>query len=743
MNTEELMGSIKLFKDTVLFLRTKKRYYLPGTIIFILLFVISTILNFDFTYMGNKSDKLMSIVLEHYLSVVITQILKILIFYSITGIILNIAFYTAIKEIQKRFDIFKKKENFHINLFTCVGIFLCVFIVFSEKIIRNPQLYIENFASHSYLLKKYLSFLTDHINPVIFDIILSSVFIILAFFIIISIDWMKIIKILFRFKGIKLKYNVLIFLVPITLACIIYSLYKNNLIFYNTTNSKPNILIISSDALRPDHFSFNGYKKRTTPNIDRISNGALQVRGTFTTLPRTFPAWVSILTSKYPMTHGINHMFPRTRERNLGFNSCVGYLNDKGYLTSVISDFAGDIFPRIDLGFKKVRAPEMDTNVLIKQMLLEKQTFLLPFITNSTGLFFFPEMRDFSKMSFPDILTEETVREIDSSRGDPFFIVSFYSITHFPFCAPYPYYKMFSKPGYEGQHKYFKDRILRLDETEKNTASLLPDVDSADKEQVNALYDGCLNLFDNEVGKIIEHLEYNGILKNTIVVITSDHGENLYEKDFGMGHGEHLKGNYSLEVPFMIYYHELKNKGYTIKAASSVIDIVPTVFDIAGMKTPENFDGISVLKKNSDDNYDIKAYCETGMWFDNDKSSPLFFHHQRIDYPDITGVSEIDFSYKDEVVISQRYQNVVIGAKYRTVYSQRYKLIYMPLSGGPKFELYDHISDPDNNNDLSGIKTDVLNTMKRNFYEFMNEKSAGNFIIKNGMIFPVFANPIF
>ena len=131
------------------------------------------------------------------------------------------------------------------------------------------------------------------------------------------------------------------------------------------------------------------------------------------------------------------------------------------------------------------------------------------------------------------------------------------------------------------------------------------------------------------------------------------------------------------------------------------------------------------------------------MWFDNDKSSPLFFHHQRIDYPDISGVSEIDFTYKDEVVISQKYQNIVNGAKYRAIYSGRYKLIYIPLKNGPKFELYDYLKDPDNENDLSAERKDVLNIMKKKFYNFIDEKSSGNYIIKNGILFPAFIDPVF
>ena len=418
-----------------------------------------------------------------------------------------------------------------------------------------------------------------------------------------------------------------------------------------------------------------------------------------------------------------------------------------GYKTAVISDFAGDIFPRIEMGFKKVLAPEMNTTVLIKQIMLEKQTFLLPFIINKLGLFFFPEIRDFAKLSFSGVLTEETINEIDSSRGEPFFIVTFYSVTHFPYAAPYPYFKKFSDPEYKGQHKYLKDRILNLDNNKSASKQNQQDASKEDKKQVNALYDGCVNVLDNEFGKIIEYLKKNKLLDNTIVIITSDHGENLYEKEFGMGHGEHLKGNYSLEIPFIIHYPKLIEKGKTVQTASSSIDIMPTVFDIAGLKIPEYFDGRSILKKSgsvdSIGNNNPDAYCETGMWFDNDKSSPLFFHHQRIDYPDISGVSEIDFTYKDEVVISQKYQNIVNGAKYRAIYSGRYKLIYIPLKTGPKFELYDYLKDPDNENDLSGNQKDVLDIMKKKFYHFIDEKSSGNYIIKNGILFPAFADPVF
>lgn len=738
------MQLFKAIKNIFIYLKSKKLYFVPGLIVFFILFLMSSILNFNFDYMGNKSEKFVDLLTGYYIFLIVFQLIKILVVYLLIGAILNIIFFTTVVNLQKRYRFFNKKENLFSVIISIAGILLFVFFVFAKKLILNPQPYVENFAAHSKILKSFLFFLTDRINPIIFDLFIIIISAFLLLILILSFrDY--IIRIFEKLRNIIIIKQLKIILSVLFLIILVIILYNTNIIFYSSSKNKPNILILSADALRPDHMSCNGYDKKTTPNIDDLVKNSIQFRKVFTTVPRTFPAWVSILTSKYPLSHGISHMFPRTRERNKKFETAVDYFNQLDYRTTVISDFAGDIFPRIDLGFKKISTPDMNLPVLIRQIILEKQTFLLPFITNKLGLFIFPEIKGIAKLPVPEVLTEETIREIKSARGKPFFIVTFYSITHFPFSSSYPYYKKYTDEKYIGPHKYFKDRVLKLDnsgsnQSEKETAE--------DNKQVNALYDGCLNQFDFEVGKIIDYLKKKDLLDNTIVIITSDHGENLYEKNFGMGHGEHLRGNYSLEVPFIIYS---PNKAVgirkTYEQTSSIIDIMPTIFEIAKFTIPEYFEGTSIIQKTQnkvkDKDFNIDAYCETGMWFDNDKSSPYFFHHERIDYPDISGVSEIDFSFKGEVVISQRFNNIVNGAKHRTIYSGRYKLIYVPLRKGVKFELYDYISDPDNNYDLSATRSDILEIMKKKFYSFINEKSSGNYIIENESLFPVFFDPVF
>jgi arylsulfatase A-like enzyme len=506
--------------------------------------------------------------------------------------------------------------------------------------------------------------------------------------------------------------------------------------------SKKNILIISADAIRPDRFSFNGYSRKTTPNIDKAIRDGLQFRNVITTVPRTFPSWVSMLTSQTPLSHEIKHMFPRSRERSERVFNAVTKLNSEGYYTSVISDFAGDIFPRYDFDFQTVKAPTLNFDILIKQIILEKQTYLLPIIINNWfGHTFFPETRGIAKLPDSNLITSETIEQIEAAGDKPFLVTAFYSITHFPFSAPYPYYKKYAKRDYRGPFKYLKQVILDLGGKSDKATEGFKELPKSDKQQINDLYDGCLNLFDKEFGTIIKYLEDNDKLKDTIVLIYSDHGENIYDFDFGMGHGEHLKGNIALEVACVMLAPEIENlKNKKNNKAFSQVDIMPTIFDLAGISKPKSFRGRSVFSKEK---REVDAYAETGIWFDNNQKTNLFFQKQRIIYPDITGISDLDFDYHNEMVLQQKYQNVITGSKHRAIYSGNYKLIYIPLQSRVKFELYNFIKDPQNQEELSSKELLVFKRMKAKFYKYIEDEGFGNFIFKNGYVLPYFSDPVY
>ncbi len=488
-----------------------RQYWLPGTLVFLALFVFSNALNFTLSYMGNTNEEVIRQIIQRFWWKILYHVFKILVGYLFSGAVIGALFYAACEILKSKVNFFKKKIVQ--TSFSVCMLLLFVILVFTEKLIIHPQLYVDNFATHARIFENYLEFCTDHINPHVPRALASLLAGVACVIVAIRIWRSAVFKHVISQVSHRLTRRSVIALFGLISICFLIWVLYRNVIFHKSRPTMPNILVLASDAVRPDHFSGNGYSRNTTPNIDELIKKSIQFRGVISALPRTFPAWVSLLTSQYPLTHDIKHMFPRSRERNVALPSVPKILRERGYYTAVISDYAGDIFPRIELGFDDIRALTFNFDTFLVQMLLEKQTFLLPFISNRVGDWFFPELRGIAKYSHHKAVTQETIDAIRSCRGRPFFITTFYSITHFPYAVPYPYYAMYADPAYRGPYKYYKQVIIR---TEGGNANFGNEDSEEDKKQVVALYDGALNLLDREIGKILTYLEQSGLLEHTI-----------------------------------------------------------------------------------------------------------------------------------------------------------------------------------------------------------------------------------
>jgi len=717
-----------------------REYWLRGLILSIILFLVGNLLNLSISYMGNESSDVSSVMIKLFWPSILYQILKVFLCTVLVGVIFN-GFYALFINFMR-----EKTGKELSGKWISAGIIISILFYFLATVIHVPQLFIDSFFSKASFLPGLLYWLTDNLSSTFFYVIFYIINIPVFAIGVISLGEKVYGSVLFSRLNLSVKKRVpflnrrlaSVFIIFLSLIILL------SLAFSPENHGRKNIIIISSDSIRPDRISANGYSRKTTPNLDEYMKNSLQLRGVMTTVPRTFPAWVSLLTSSTPLHHDIGHMFPRTRERSVQLESAVTYLRGKGYYTSVISEFAGDIFPRVDLGFDTVKAPDMNFKVIIRQIILERQVFLMPFVLTKAGRFLFPELRDLAKFSDPKMLTNECIDEIEKSGDKPFFISIFYSITHFPFSGNYPYYNKFSDPDYKGPYKYLKQIVVSLGKGKGNKKNEVPRENRIkDEKQVNALYDGCLNQLDFEIGRIVEYLKERGLYDDTMIIVTSDHGENLYDfSDYGIGHGEHLRGYYANEIPFIMMggYIKEDDRGKTINTIGSIIDILPTAFDYVGLGVPNFFRGRDVLFPSKEK---VRAYAETGIWFDNNKASDLFFYHERIDYPDISGLLEVDFNYRNEGVVKEEYQNVIKTAKHRTIYTDRYKLIYVPLSSGVKFELYDFIRDPENRKDLSRKKPGVLRNMKKLFYDYVMKESDGNYKRVGDYILPFYSDSVF
>lgn len=449
--------------------------------------------------------------------------------------------------------------------------------------------------------------------------------------------------------------------------------------FQGTRNEGPNLIIIASDSFRYDRVSAFGGRSGLTPNIDALAGDGFSFHDFHVQLPRTFPSWYCLFSGKYPAQHGVRHMFPRRDEIARADAGLPSLLAKNGYTTSVVADYAGDIFSRMNC-FQRVNAPGFSFATLIQQRSLEIQCMLLPFLQNRAGRFAFPELRAFAHNSDPEFLKNDVIRELERLSGTKkFFFTIFCSTTHFPYASPYPWYKQYAEKEYRGEYKY-----LKINDPTKSSV-----ISDADKQQIAGLFDGACASIDDAVGEITAWLKKNGLYDNSIIVFTADHGENLYDDGLDLGHGEHFRGEYATHVPCIIKFHDAYKKHVAVAGYNGIVeqvDFMPTIMDILKLSARDDAAGISFRPVIEGRQAKIPrvAFSETGIWFVD--TGDQFFQKQRIRYPDVSVLCRLE-EPDNQVVLKEEYDDLITIAKHRAVFNETHKLIYIPTREGARYEL--------------------------------------------------------
>lgn len=618
------------------------KYIWTGLAWSILLFIISFLLFFNFSYMGVRDAQVEKMVRDNYAVFIILYNLKILAVYIFISLI--VAACAALLKVQKWWGIVA------FELFVWMP-FWC----FAVKL--HPQLFMEQLYNKGGLRQGLQLLITDFM-PLYFPFALLAAGILF-------LAWRK--KRLWAGGLVIVLGSLLVIRFPVLTAA------KNQL-------QQPNILVFGTDSLRPGNISYNGYN-RPTPAIDRLFAAGANFTGATSSLARTFSSFTSILTSTYPPEHGIRNMYPRPEERNRNWLTLTKILRQQGYRTGVISDFAGDIFTRADYGFSDVHVPHLTIKSIIRQRCLEIHYLLLGFLIHPAGRYFFPEMTGMPMYLDPYYLNTDSKCFIRDSAAErkPFFLLYFSSNCHFPYIAKYPYYKLYSDAHYRGPHKYCKFDTAMKDFSRS-------DIPEADRRQIRAFYDGGVRLFDDSLADMQSYLKKSGLDRSTIIVILSDHGESLYENGYGIGHGDHLRGPYSNNMTFGVWSPFESFAGRRITPTVRDIDIAPTLLDMVKIKPPVAFKGHSLLPVMRGAEFaGYPAYMETELWYTPE--TPYIKNRVRMAYPGIMKVIELE-PKSGEIILKKEFQDVVIQSKYRGIQLNNKKYIYMPGDRGFQEEWY-------------------------------------------------------
>jgi arylsulfatase A-like enzyme len=331
----------------------------------------------------------------------------------------------------------------------------------------------------------------------------------------------------------------------------------------------PNVLVIVIDALRADHVSGLGYHRATTPNLDLLASDGVLFEKAFATSSYSLASHASLVTGQYPHVHRAQWDAPREL-RECECPNLVVQLRELGYRTGAFSANTfwftheygfGRGFLRFDDYFHSV------TDMAIRTLYGRAfEHLILPRI----GVEDLP-----SRKWAPDI-NRSLLHWIDRDPEKPFFALLNYFDAHDPYLPPQPYRAKFSRFENPGGviNQYVRTRGIDWD---------LP-ADELEGE-IDA-YDGAIAYVDDYLGRLLQALRDRGIGDNTLIVITSDHGQ-----AFG-DHGLYLHGNSLyrevIHVPLIIWQPRHVRAGIRVSRPVTNAAIAATVLTLIGADVPVN-----------------------------------------------------------------------------------------------------------------------------------------------------------
>jgi arylsulfatase A-like enzyme len=312
------------------------------------------------------------------------------------------------------------------------------------------------------------------------------------------------------------------------------------------------VLLVSIDTLRRDHVGTYGYAKPTTPRLDALAREGLLFDDAVSTSSWTLPAHLSMLTSTDPSVHGgvdMNHGFNRKVE------TLASLFRGAGYSTQAVTShlYVSSVYG-VDDGFDHL---------------------------------------DFHQDRKAGEVADRALALLDRFGDRPFFVFLHFYDPHWHYDPPAETLRLF-ETGYAGAltgvWQDFRDK------TRATTSE-------ADLRHLLALYDGEIRYTDDQLGRVLDHLKARGLDAGTLVLVTSDHGEEFLDH----GSWEHQKTLFEevVRVPMM-----LRGPGVPARreaAQVSLLDVAPTLLAWAGLPPQATHAGRNLLGALGD----LEAYGET------------------------------------------------------------------------------------------------------------------------------------
>jgi uncharacterized sulfatase len=401
--------------------------------------------------------------------------------------------------------------------------------------------------------------------------------------------------------------------------------------------TRPNIVWLTLDSVRADHTSVHGYRRNTTPFLSELASDGVSFGSCHTPGKSTVYSSGSFLTGTYPFRHGLritNEYLPEA------LSTVPELLGDVGYTTACLSRnaFVGP-GTGLDRGFD--RFEWIDSSRLLTavppSVLLG---YALRIRSHSAGL-----TTDAGKHSTPYILNGMARRWLDDLRDEePFFFYVHYNEPHHPYYPPLPYVDRYLDET-EYTPAEAKSFVMEMHREYRNWIANGRELSEAELDVLRAMYDAEIRYTDEMVRAFVDHLDSLD-LGETVVVVTSDHGDFFGEKGL-------LSHVLSLDDPVTWTPLVVRGLDFDVDTEMLVqqIDVVQTLLAQAGAET-EQFQGVDLRHETREYAFSNREAVESDFWREYNPS----FDPDRYHAGELASVRTKEFRYQKSASRAELYE---------------------------------------------------------------------------------------
>jgi arylsulfatase A-like enzyme len=436
-----------------------------------------------------------------------------------------------------------------------------------------------------------------------------------------------------------------------------FSFWHNPVIY--VSGPKPRgVILISVDTLRADHLQTYGYRRPTSPNLDSLAADGVVFSRTYASSPWTLPSHVSLLTSLFNINHGVHRPTDRMDDSLV---TLTEVLRQNGFSTSAIT---GGTLVSYLYGFSR------------------------GFDTYKEG----DGAMDYNNSA--ELVARSAAEWLENNKDNDFFLFLHTYQVHTPYDAPSPYGAMFLDPDAVWKRAH----TTELFAGKKSIFKELPD---AERRNMIGLYDAEIRYTDEALLKpLVEKLKALGLYDDTMIIFTSDHGEEFFEHG-SWDHGIQLYDE-SIRVPLVIKFPGSRFQGKRVESVVRGVDVMPTVLEEMEIEAGRlKLDGQSLLSLLRGKGKDRRFLADTLLLGLGESSAQ---------------------GLKDDplrIAANDGRTKIILN---RELDPKEKAYFIPPAPDRPTAELYDLDADPGEKTELSTRKAEVANRLTR---ELRNRYAAG------------------